>query len=541
MEDRFWWPLDLSAAQETAMEDFRCELVASGARLDHAAASAADDALCQAMASHLEGILERDSLPHLGHVVNGWGDAKSGGRRVLDAMELFVQRDGAGRPFILQCDPEGEFHPWQSLAYSVMAGVAPGRRIPPGDLTLEGLAANCRSIQTKEGRELGHLLYALPQLPAALRDPRPFSMDGELLDLAGLVERGIEAHYFGSFMVCRKFHLTEGLCAVAALVPQMAAHRDEAQGFLDGQLDMLLVLGLVLREARAVIEGKQDRTALLGFREALALGEEFENHCYYAGHLFELAALCAALGYRVEPAHWSAMAFIAGELNELIPGLLPASVFDECFLHFGHYRRGLTLLLEIDRAGPAALGPAQLSRFTVDFDALPRRDWRSSRRDLPGAGVYRLAPAQGSTRPGFAAAVGEYARLAPAGLSARGKGHHFRRMSPPSWPRSVHYELLDYGGEMGAEIHLESEDARSLASDVQALVPRVRASFPGRRVEWDGGWSKGRGRLRVLFEAATPPEEVAAGMRRLMDATLSNLDQRAGALLLSQRGDGLGS
>lgn len=541
MEDRFWWPLDLSAAQEAEVEDFRNELAANRVRLDRASASAADEALCQAMASHIQGILERDSLPHLGHVVNGWGDAKWGGRRVLDAMELFVQRDGAGRPFILQCDPEGEFHPWQSLAYSVMAGVAPARRIPPGNLTLEALAANCRSLQTKEGRELGHLLFALPQLPAALRDPRPFSMDGELLDLSDLVERGIEAHHFGRFMVCRKFHLTEGLCAVAALVPEMADHRDEAQGFLDGQLDMLLVLALVLREVRAVSEGKQDRTALLGFREALAMGEEFENHCYYAGHLFELAALCAGLGYRVEPAHFSAMAFIAGELNQLIPGLLPASVFDECFLHFGHYRRGLTLLTEIDRADSTALGPSQLARFTVDFDALPRRDWRSAARELPPAGVYRLAPAQGTARPAFEDAVSEYARLAPAGLSARGKGHHFRRMSLPSWPRSVHYELLDYGGAMGAEIHLESEDARAIAAEVQALLPHVQASFPGRRVEWDAGWSKGRGRLRVLFDPSTPPGEIAAGVRRLMDATLETLDERAGALLLSQRGDGLAS
>lgn len=57
----------------------------------------------------------------------------------------------------------------------------------------------------------------------------------------------------------------------------------------------------------------------------------------------------------------------------------------------------------------------------------------------------------------------------------------------------VHYEYLNYQDEIGAEIHLESDQVKPLASLLQR--------FSGSKIVeniilvWDPRWSRGRGRL----------------------------------------------
>src|SRR5258708_2239000 len=91
--------------------------------LDQSMVASTSSALAQAMSYHISDIIQRDSLPSLSHVLNGWGDVRIDGLRISDRFEDFLHYDDRGRPCILQCDPEGEFHPWQSFAYAVMAGV----------------------------------------------------------------------------------------------------------------------------------------------------------------------------------------------------------------------------------------------------------------------------------------------------------------------------------------------------------------------------------------------------------------------------------
>lgn len=531
----YWWPLDLSAELESAVERFRSQMLATGAApIDPEVARRADMSLRGAMADHVESILERDSLPHLAHIVNGWGDGMIGQRRLLDRLGMFVQRGLAAEPMILQCDPEGDFHPWQTFAYAVMAGVDPGRLIPTAQTTLESVAAASRRLQTSDPAELGHLLYALPHLPAAIT--QPFALQDGLVDLDELVERAIDAHLYGSFRVCRKFHLTEGLCAMSALVAKFRDRCDVSQGFLDGQLEMLLLLGIVIREAGGQ---ESDDSILSEARLALGLGPEFENHCYYAGHLMELAALAASFGFHVAPEYWAVMSFIANQLNKWLPPVLPHTSFPDCFLHVGHYRRGLTLLMRGQAKSSRHLTSDDRAAFTVDFDATSRNDWRALAGDLKNIGRFTVAPPINESRPRFEAVVAAYSKIARAGLEPRGALAHFRRVSPVSWPRSVHYELLDDGEQIGAEIHLESDDARKLAPAVRGLEGMVRSLIPGRPVEWDGHWYRGRGRLRVLFPGDAAPQVIAGGLQTLINGTFSILDPLAETLCLERPGEGL--
>jgi len=141
--------------------------------------------------------------------------------------------------------------------------------------------------------------------------------------------------------------------------------------------------------------------------------------------------------------------------------------------------------------------------------------------------VFSVATPSGGPRPRLAEILRRYAELAPPGLEARGGFEHFRRMGPPSWPRAVHYELLDYGVGVGAEIHLESDAMVALQEPLRGLEDPLARHFPDRRVEWDADWWRGRGRLRVLFDDSAPAEDVAAGLRKVIDLTFAQLDPLA--------------
>jgi hypothetical protein len=534
-DERFWWPFELSPREQEAFDAFRERMRREPCALEVDACQAASDLLAHMMGRHIDEILERDSLPHTGHLLNGWGNARLRGRPLLEHLEPFVHRDEAGRPFILQRDPEGEFHPWQGIAYTVMAGVAPGHPLPGARASFREIALNSRQLNVTDGIELGHLLFALAYLEPEPTQA-PFFMGDAVHDVKSLLACAVDAHHFGGFEVCRKVHLTEGLCAAAARVRGMEGFRKDAQGFLEGQLDILFLLGAVLEQVDglAASGGKAGPgTLLTQLREAILIESPLENHCYYAGHLIELAGLAHAAGYPIAPEHWNAMAFVANRLNRTLPRFLPYTDFQECFLHFGHYRRGITLLLEAQRARAEgrALTQEDFARFTVDFDALPPLPAGVSlepRGPSPvEEGLYTLAPPAPGGRPAFEDIVARYSRNAPPHLQARGGFPHFRRMGPPSWPRAMHYELLDYGGDVGVEIHLESDAVRPMGPRVKGLVERVTRRFPDREVRWDGDWSKGRGRLKVLFPQALAPESVAQGVQQLVEETFSELDTAA--------------
>src|SRR5450755_5025250 len=123
--ERFWWPLDLSDRERAAVDDVAVLLQTYPALHDRALAKRASALLAEAMSSRIGEIEDRDTMPNLCHVINGWGNAPLSGGSVLDGYARYVHRSSEGTPSILQCSDEGDFHPWQSFAYAVMAGVSP--------------------------------------------------------------------------------------------------------------------------------------------------------------------------------------------------------------------------------------------------------------------------------------------------------------------------------------------------------------------------------------------------------------------------------
>ncbi|MBC7978830.1 MAG: hypothetical protein H7138_27925 [Myxococcales bacterium] len=502
---------------------FRDRMRGTPVALDEAAADAALDLMTRVMRRHVEEIVDRDGMPHLAHLINGWGNARLRGRYLLEHFGSFVHRDDDGRPFILQCDVEGDFHPWQGFAYAVMAGIDLEQQIPGVGASLAEVARNSVYVQTQIGRELGHLLYGLAHLETSASNVRTFFLEGEPFTVHELVEHAVVAHIEGDFKTCKKIHLTEGLCAAVAKIAGLEDYREEAQSFLAGQLEQLHVIGVVLEEARRIHAAPPgaDVSLLDDVRASLQLGRWFENLIWQAGHLTELAQLAAELGYEIAPEHEHSIAVVLNEVNGLLPAFLPHTDFVENFLVFGHFRRGVSLLLERQRARREGR-TVDLARFAVDFDAIEPANL-SGAPPAPNA-VFDLYHKPRAARPRFIDVVERYATLASDGLEPRGAADHFRRIGPPGWPRALHYELLDYGDEIGAELHLESRAVHPLGPVLRDLAPQVAARFPGRRVDWDPTWWRKSGRLRVLFDAAAPADEIAVGLSTLIAETYPAID-----------------
>ena len=525
--DPFWWPIELSDRETAAALRFYRQIKNSPVELDLAKADAAAAHLSTMMKFHIARIVQRDSLPNLAHIINGWGNGIYAGRPLISLLGSFVQDSDAGTPLILQCDPEGDFHPWQSFAYAVMAGVRADEEILGAGVSLRELACHSRFLNTSDGIELGHLLFAIATLNPDIGGP-PFSLQGNLFDLPQLMELAVHGHHYGGFDVCRKFHLTEGMCAAAAQIKGLGNYREYAQGYLDGQLDMLLLLATTLDE----ITHDPHSDLIPELRSDLGIGRFVENHYYYAGHLIELAAFAHSAGYNIPREYWAIMAYVANSLNDLLPTFIENLQFADYFLHFGHFRRGITLFAQIDkesRHGNSLYLP-DLTAYAVDFDEfVPLKVGNAPRQSNWNMHeVYDIASSPLTPpRPEFQKIIDLYAEMTTADLSPKGDFGHFRRVCPLCWPRALHYEFLDYGDQVGLEIHLESNKLMAMRQAIQDLLGRVQRVFMDQMVEWDSKWWKGCGRLRVLFDRRATSESVAAGMIRLIESTVHELDPLA--------------
>lgn len=525
-----WWPLLLDQEEERAFWNFRKQMRDCSLALDHSNAQYVSDTLTKLMAQNLDIILERDGLPHLCHIINGWGNGIYQGCSMLDRIASFIHFNARHQPLILQCNPEGEFHPWQTFAYSVMAGVHPEITYTSYGITLQELASNSTFLNTQKGTELGHLLYALPHL---VSDPHllQFSLKGDIHNIEDLMNLAIEAHITGDFEVCRKFHLTEGLCAMAKKVEGFESYQEVANIFLEGQMEILFVVGAIFQEMKTLRTNENDgsRTLLDQLRSSLAMDDLVENHAYYAGHLIELGTLAASMGYSLKQEHWNAMIWIVNELNQILPNFLQRVSFKDCFLHFGHYRRAMTLLQELTSLDLNNLKTDQalFQRYTVDFDHIDSNVNVKKENYGNQDSLFSYSKPSVNTRIKFDQIIQSYTASAQKGLEPRGTFDHFRRIGPAHWPRAVHYEFLDYTSYIGIEIHLESELVLPLQEEIRGFIKPLEKMFPTQVVRWDPNWYNGNGRVIVIFDDQAPVEKIASGMQQLITETFAILDLTA--------------
>lgn len=122
----------------------------------------------------------------------------------------------------------------------------------------------------------------------------------------------------------------------------------------------------------------------------------------------------------------------------------------------------------------------------------------------------------------------------PEGFRVWGKGKTYRAVSHEADGTDLHYEFLLDQGQIGVEIHLESEAVRPLGLHLQTLEQNPPGGLSGPLL-WDPMWSRKRGRLRRVFAGDPPVEAVAREMALLIDGTWDGIAARRGSLRASSR------
>jgi len=505
----FWFPYVMDEALLKDLDEFKIFLTNNAPRFDSLLAETSAKQLAVQMAHNVDAIVEMESLPALCHVINGWGNSIFQRTPLLERLGAFLHTDSSGRMYTLQGHPEGDFHPWQSFAYFAMAGIDPSATIPGQSKTLVEVELASTVTQTDKWEDVGHLLFALAYLPNGTSEV-VMQMDGNTYDFLSLVKRAIEAHIHGDFRVCRKFHLTEGICAAVARIPGFEQYRDVAQEFLDGQMEGLCAFGLLLHSA--FDPARQDLSRVDELRTVLCIDELVENHFYFAGHLLELAAFAEINGFVLRPEYRGAIAFVANKMNGLLPRFLAKIPFKETFLHVGHYRRGVTLCSLLQKVPALQVNRNHLQQYSVDLDLL--KDELCPEEVELSAAEHELfcvaSPADGP-RDWFGRVLDAYQAVASISFKLRGGYPHFRRMAPLSWPRSVHFELLDdeRGEGCSLELHFEREQYRYLEPLMRDMAGALQKVHTGEKIEWREDWYGTKGRIRVVFSAERKPEEIA--------------------------------
>jgi hypothetical protein len=182
-----WRPIAISADLAHRVHAYNAELRAAPNLLRHAEA---DQTLLHLISPVIDQIVDREGLPHIAHLICGWGNSKARGRKLLDHVSDFVTyRDG--KAYIPQASPIGDFHPWQTFAYAVMSE---GNLLYAkcGETLLAELAANSTDLNTSNNTDLGHFLYAYSNLKPCQK-PKHVLFDCRSVDISQVVDLAVEA------------------------------------------------------------------------------------------------------------------------------------------------------------------------------------------------------------------------------------------------------------------------------------------------------------------------------------------------------------
>jgi hypothetical protein len=141
------------------------------------------------------------------------------------------------------------------------------------------------------------------------------------------------------------------------------------------------------------------------------------------------------------------------------------------------------------------------------------------------------APSSNKTpRSELLTAVAEYNSTAPKTLQAVGIAATYRQIRPANWPTKTHYEFYQTGSYIGAELHLESDEAATLLGHTFARLAGSPILGGAKTLLWDQNWNSGRGRLQIKFALNDNPSDVASGMTELVNLTMPLVPLRTAPL-----------
>ena len=119
------------------------------------------------------------------------------------------------------------------------------------------------------------------------------------------------------------------------------------------------------------------------------------------------------------------------------------------------------------------------------------------------------------------AVLDAYQAIGTTGFVPLGNAPNYRQIRPSGWPRGMHYEFLRTADAIGVELHLESDEARSIASTVESFARRTLPDS-AQRLQWEADWTYGP-RLFVKFPLGVTPDRPARAMVQLIELTFRTI------------------
>lgn len=304
------------------------------------------------------------------HIINGYGNFTSESK---SAREMIAKRaNNSDRACIVQDkENDGDYHPWQLFAYSIMAGISPDDEVPDTGATLRTMALNSRdmSVSRPIGMEAGHLLFAAAHLTP---DPNlEVIVNGNKMRLRKIANEGLRAHAeigLDQLTVCEHTHLAEGLAVVAVKVPGMDSIREVIQELLSIHFEKLILIGAMIKEGDSNSEGNED--AFNEMRKTLRFDGRFAYAAITIGHLLELVAFAEIFGYKITTEQRNAAKYVANICSEKLFNGMSSHIQGVDIIKLSHYRRAITLLDEIEAARTEGrpLSTVDFTKYKVNFD-----------------------------------------------------------------------------------------------------------------------------------------------------------------------------
>lgn len=132
-------------------------------------------------------------------------------------------------------------------------------------------------------------------------------------------------------------------------------------------------------------------------------------------------------------------------------------------------------------------------------------------------------------------AANKYNETAPGDFKAVGNAQNYRQIRPTSWPQGckTHYEFYQTQSYLGAELHIESDFAKPLATLLSPLNGKP-VGPSGLTLLWDDAWNSGRGRLAVRFLPDDDPAIIAKAMKELIELTFTRVSAKLSELDLQR-------
>jgi hypothetical protein len=454
---RPWWPFEISQKEVASLRStISQELSASWGEPTNSLQSN----VLELDRHELLRVVTSDSLPAIAHLANGWGDHETLKSEIAKSFVPFFQKHKNGALAVLQCHEEGDFHPWQSFAYLFMAGYLADDTPDGWPCNLQEVALNSNIFGTGEGEELGHYLFGLSNIPHAV-EKHQVLFSGKFISTSEVVRRSVEAHHFGHFGVCRKYHLTEGICTISRY-NLFSNLRSIAQVYLSAQLDTAVVLAAAYRE---ILDANANMQIFEQLCMSVGVNNAFVNHVFVVGHLMELAAVGRSQGLQIDSEHSIALDFMRVAIVFCLQTFRKRLILPEDLYQLAHFRRGMRMC-----AQHSVLAKLERSSFANAFSSNDHISKLQSVFEFP----------TDATQPPkvLLDACEGFEQNNHRGLHCLGKHKHFRRLLVPGWPRQAHFEFLMENDQISVEFHVEGVVFETVRNEIYLALVGISDAIP---------------------------------------------------------------